>query len=267
MTFEAVIGHAPVLCLGIDPHAHVLASWGIGDDPDGLERFGRLLVDGAAATGVRVVKPQVAFFERHGAQGFAALERVIREARAAGLRVVADAKRGDIGSTSAGYAEAWLAPGAPLESDALTISPYLGLGALDPVLDAAAAHGKLAFVLAATSNLEAATVQRATAATGRSVAADILEDVGRRNAAGARPFVGVVVGATVDISSLDLDAAPTAPILAPGFGEQGARLRDVRGLYGAAASRVLANVSRAAYADGPNGITGRLRALLEDVAA
>src|SRR5690606_17831545 len=120
----ALDAHGP-LCVGIDPHAALLEQWGLSQNADGVRSFGLAVVD-AAAGRVGVVKPQVAFFERFGSKGFAALEDVISHARKAGLLVLADAKRGDIGSTMAGYASAWLAPGAPLESDAVTVSPYLG---------------------------------------------------------------------------------------------------------------------------------------------
>ncbi len=118
------------LCVGIDPHAALLAAWGLTDDAQGVREFGLRTVE-AAAGKVAVVKPQVSFFERFGSRGIAALEDVLAAARAAGLIVIADAKRGDIGSTMDDYARAWLTPGSPLEADALTVSPFLGVGALD----------------------------------------------------------------------------------------------------------------------------------------
>src|SRR5258708_2501695 len=157
------------LCVGIDPHQSLLTSWGLADDAGGAERFGRIVVEALAGT-VACVKPQSAFFERFGSAGVAALERVLGDARAAGLLTVTDVKRGDIGSTAAAYAQAYLAPGAPLQSDAITVSPYLGFGSLQPFLDVAAEYGGGVFVLALTSNPEGAAVQHAVAADGRTVA-------------------------------------------------------------------------------------------------
>ncbi|MFD8808814.1 orotidine-5'-phosphate decarboxylase, partial [Streptomyces sp. NPDC059597] len=153
------------LCVGIDPHASLLAEWGLNDDVDGLERFSRRVVE-AVADRVAVIKPQMAFFERFGSRGVAVLERVVQETRAAGALVVMDAKRGDIGSTMAGYAEAFLHKDAPLFSDALTVSPYLGYGSLAPAVALARETGTGLFVLALTSNPEGPEVQHAVRGAG-----------------------------------------------------------------------------------------------------
>jgi len=254
------------LCLGIDPHPGLLAEWGLGDDAAGAREFGLRAVE--AATGaVGIIKPQVAFFERFGAAGYVALEAVLAAARAAGLAVIADGKRGDIGSTVEGYARAWLLPGSPLEADAATFVAYQGTGSLEPALALAEAHGKQCFLLAATSNPEAAVLQRAVTADGVSVAAAILDDVEARNArTGARH--GVVVGATIAPAEfgLDLAAAERTPLLVPGFGAQGARLGDVRRHFGAAADRVIANVARDALRAGPAGLRARLGELQDELA-
>ena len=146
------------LCPGIDPHPELLAAWDLPTDADGLRRFCDICV--AAFADFAVVKPQVAFFEAYGAAGYSVLEDTIAALRGAGVLVLADAKRGDIGSTMAAYAAAW-AGDSPLAVDAVTASPYLGFGSLQPLLDSAAAHGRGVFVLAATSNPEGAGVQRA----------------------------------------------------------------------------------------------------------
>lgn len=255
------------LCVGIDPHAAVLADWGLPDDADGAERLG-LTVVAAAAGEAAGVKPQVACFERFGSAGYRALERVMAEARRAGLLVVADAKRGDIGSSFAAYAEAWLAPGAPLEADALTVSAYQGLGTLRAAEPFLREHGKGLFVLAATSNPEAREVQRARRGDGRSVAGAVVEDVHRWN---GREFpgaplgsIGVVLGATLGLSDfgIPIDAEhslPRTPVLAPGFGVQGARLEDVRSIFGALSPGVLVNESRSLLAGGAAGLPERVR--------
>jgi len=159
------------LCPGIDPHPELIRAWGLTVDADGLAKFCDVCV--AAFADFAVVKPQVAFFEAFGAEGFAVLERTIGALQASGVLVLADAKRGDIGSTMAAYADAW-AGESPLAADAVTASPYLGFGSLQPLLDTAKAHGRGVFVLAATSNPEGASVQRADAG-GRTVAQSIVD--------------------------------------------------------------------------------------------
>ncbi|WP_338566093.1 orotidine-5'-phosphate decarboxylase [Microbacterium paraoxydans] len=250
----ALEAHGP-LCVGIDPHAALLAAWGLTADAAGVREFGLRTVE-AAAGRVGVVKPQVSFFERYGAAGFAALEDVLAAARAAGLLVIADAKRGDIGSTMADYAQAWLPAGAPLEADALTVNPYLGVGALEGAFALAEEHGKGLFVLAATSNPEATVLQRATTADGETVSAAVVAEVARRNAAatpaGEWGSFGFVIGATVDAAEAGLAPfAPVAPILAPGFGAQGATPADLARRFGPQAASVIASESRSLLSAGP----------------
>lgn len=252
------------LCVGIDPHAALLDQWGLAQDADGLRSFGLAVVD-AAAGRAGVVKPQVAFFERFGSRGFAALEDVMSAARDAGLLVLADAKRGDIGSTMAGYAAAWLEPGSPLEADAVTISPYLGPESLRETLTTAVRADKGVFVLAATSNPEAAALQTArtvdvAAADEQTVAARVARDVtwANRSAAfaGGLGPIGLVIGATVDRSELGLDDQLLAdtPILAPGFGAQGATADDLTGRFGAVVHNVLPSESRSILSAGAEGM-------------
>lgn len=234
------------LCLGIDPHPELLTAWGLPVDADGLARFSAICV--AAYAGFAVVKPQVAFFEAYGAAGYAVLEDTIAGLRAAGVLVLADAKRGDIGSTMAAYATAW-AGASPLAADAVTASPYLGFGSLQPLLDVAAAHGRGVFVLAATSNPQGPDVQGATVG-GVTVAQRIVADAAAANRAAGTGDVGVVVGATVadppDVSALG------GPVLVPGVGAQGGRLDALRGLGGALPGQLLPAVSREVLGAGPD---------------
>lgn len=169
------------LCVGVDPHAALLDSWGLTDDIAGLERFTFTVVEALADT-VAVFKPQAAFFERFGSRGVAVLERAVGDLRAAGGLVVMDAKRGDIGSTMAAYAEAFLRKDSPLFSDALTVSPYLGYGSLKPAVDLARESGAGLFVLALTSNPEGAEVQRAVREDGRTIGATMLAHLAAENA-------------------------------------------------------------------------------------
>ncbi|MCH5673368.1 orotidine-5'-phosphate decarboxylase [Streptomyces gilvus] len=239
------------LCVGIDPHASLLTEWGLNDDVAGLERFSRTVVE-ALADRVAVVKPQSAFFERFGSRGVAVLERTVEEARAAGTLVLMDAKRGDIGSTMAAYAEAFLRKDSPLFSDALTVSPYLGYGSLSPAIALARESGSGLFVLALTSNPEGGEVQHAVRADGRNVGATMLGHLTAENT-GEEPLgsFGAVVGATLgDLSSYDL--AINGPLLAPGVGAQGATAADLPGVFGAAVRNVVPNVSRGVLRHGPD---------------
>ena len=238
------------LCAGIDPHASLLASWGLTDDVAGLERFTMTAVE-ALAGEVALVKPQSAFFERHGSGGIAVLERAVRAARELGALVLLDVKRGDIGSTAQGYADAYLDPAAPLASDAITVSPFLGVGSLEPIMVTAEKHGAGVFVLALTSNPEGPQVQHARTAGGSTVAGAVLAALAARNA-GAEPLgsFGAVVGATIEGRGLDL--AINGPILAPGYGEQGGTTSDILRIFGAAARHVVASSSRGVLRLGPD---------------
>jgi orotidine-5'-phosphate decarboxylase len=236
------------LCLGIDPHPELLTAWGLSTDADGLSAFCDICVE--AFAGFAVVKPQVAFFETYGAAGYSVLERTIAGLREAGVVVLADAKRGDIGSTMAAYAAAW-AGDSPLACDAVTASPYLGFGSLQPLLDTAAANERGVFVVAATSNPEGASVQRATV-DGKTVAQSIVDDVAavNRTALPDKGSVGVVVGATLsDVPDL---SALGGPVLVPGVGAQGGRLEALAGLGGALPGQLLPAVSRELLRAGPD---------------
>jgi orotidine-5'-phosphate decarboxylase len=240
------------LCVGIDPHPELLLRWGLDDDAAGLERFSRTVVEALVGV-VPVLKPQSAFFERHGSRGIAVLEGVLAELRSTPCLTIVDAKRGDIGSTMAAYGDAYAGAASPLAGDAVTVSPYLGFGSLRPLLDRAAATGRGVFVLALTSNDEGPEVQHARRPDGRTVAQAILDDVAAANA-GAEPAgsMGVVVGATVtgdgrahDFSRLN------GPILAPGVGAQGGTAADLADVFGDALPRVLASTSREVLGAGP----------------
>jgi len=242
------------LCLGIDPHPALLSAWGLETNPDGLARFSDICL--AAFEGFAIVKPQVAFFEAYGSAGFAVLERTIAALRECGVLVLADAKRGDIGSTMAAYADAW-AGDSPLAADAVTASPYLGFGSLQPLLDKARKRDRGVFALAATSNPEGASVQRAIVAgqaAGGTVAQSIVDAAAAVNekmgAPGVNGMVGVVVGATLtdppDVSAL------CGPVLVPGVGAQGGRPDALGGLGGALPGQLLPAVSREVLQSGPD---------------
>ena len=270
------------LCIGIDPHPYLLHRWGLSDDAAGLLQFGQRVV--AAASGrVGIIKPQVAFFERHGSAGYAALESILDAARQVGLVVIADAKRGDLGTSVEAYGQAWFTPGSALEVDALTISAYMGLGSIEAPMTLAEQTGKGLFVLAATSNPEAFALQTARISSGshvgQTVASSIVSGVSEWNvsqgsAATDRKLgsIGLVLGATVDFSAFEVDlaaiaAAPASPVLAPGFGHQGARFAELEHLYGAAAPTTIVSTSRSILEAGPDGVSDAIRTQAAEVLA
>ncbi|AGP30833.1 orotidine-5'-phosphate decarboxylase [Corynebacterium terpenotabidum] len=257
------------LCVGIDPHAGLLEAWGLPVSVDGLRTFTRICVEAFADTAC-VVKPQVAFYEAFGSAGFAVLEDALASLRAAGTLVIADAKRGDIGSTMAGYATAWLGTESPLCADAVTVSPYLGFGSLEPVIEAGERTGRGVIVLAATSNPSGPQFQQLStgdAGVGPTVAQTVVDRVAECNAAhvasGGAGNLGVVVGATVtDPPVLD---AVGGLILMPGVGAQGGTPADIARIAGAAENLASPNISRAILAAGPD--IGVLRTAVADSAA
>ncbi|CAN5561509.1 orotidine-5'-phosphate decarboxylase [soil metagenome] len=284
---QQATGRRGPLCVGIDPHRSLLDAWGLPDDAGGLAAFCETAVD-ALAEEVAVLKPQSAFFERHGAAGIAVLEQTVRAARSAGAIVLLDVKRGDIGSTAQAYADAYLLAEAPLAVDAITVNPYLGFESLRPFLDTAREHGGGVFVLGLTSNpaegtgLQHARVAGADTGTGDpstgdpstgdpsiSAAAAVLASVRAENAvAGAAVgSVGIFVGATLseaDLGSAGIGGAGLdvgGPVLAPGLGAQGGTAADVSRIFGSVIERVLPSTSRDVLSAGPNPAALRSAAL------
>lgn len=247
------------LCLGIDPSEQILTDWGIPDTAEGARDFGYAIIS-AAEGRVGLIKPQIAFFERFGSSGIFALEEVLVAAREVDLMIISDAKRGDIGSSMQGYAQAWFGDDSPLRSDALTVSPYLGPSSLAEVVESARDVEGGVFVLAATSNPEAAEIQLAKSGN-QTVAAKVLRGVAELS----QGDVGVVIGATQELENFGIGQIKNVdigiPILSPGFGAQGAQLTDLVRLFGASSSRVICAVSRAVYSAGPKGIVR----LIEDM--
>jgi orotidine-5'-phosphate decarboxylase len=255
------------LCAGIDPSAALLVAWGLPDDAEGLRAFGWRCLEAFAGV-VPVVKPQVAFFERHGSAGFAALEELLAGARDAGMLTIADAKRGDIGSTSEAYAQAWLDGSSSLAADAVTTTPYLGLGALRPLVDAAQTSGRGVFVVVRSSNPEGRPLQEATVAGGGSVEDGLLAAIAELNSAEldrsqgvAVGSIGAVIGATLRPSRTPLPQVGGV-FLAPGVGAQGATPADVAALFaGCPRGTVLPNASRSILAAGPSVASLRAAAI------
>ena len=261
---ESAFSNYGQLCVGIDPHAQLLLDWGLQDNVEGLRTFAFTALE-ATVGQVGIIKPQVSFFERFGAKGFQVLEDLANEAAKTDILVIMDAKRGDIGTTMAAYFDAWLGKSAPFVCDALTVSPYLGFDSLKTVLSTAIELGKGVFTLAATSNPEGASLQKAMVAN-QTVAASIWQSLaqlnqvnyGGRNRLGS---LGAVLGATLNLNSFGLNAVVSgqaeaaSPILAPGFGAQGASLSDVRILFGESSAQVIPTVSRSVLQSGPAGLS------------
>ncbi len=240
------------LCLGIDPSEVELNNWGLPDSAVGAKDFGLRCID-AAESRVGIIKPQVAFFERFGSAGYLALEEVLQAARDLDLLVIADAKRGDIGSTMLGYAQAWFGDDSPLRVNALTVSPYLGADSVLEMLDHARDVSGGIFMLSATSNKEARSLQAAQNGE-ESVAMGVLRTASEKG----RDDFGVVIGATQTLSDFGLQTILNeniaVPIIAPGFGAQGADLADLKKLFGASFSNVIPNMSRGLTGQGPQAM-------------
>jgi orotidine-5'-phosphate decarboxylase len=263
--FAAVREEQGPLVFGLDPAPDLLTAWGLGDSPAGLDRFADLVL-AAAAGPVGLVKPQSAFYERHGWRGVRTLQRLITDARSAGLLVVLDIKRGDVGSTNDAYAEAYLGKGAPLAADAITVHPYLGLGAMGTFVSRAEQSGSCLLVVTRSSNPEGRSVQAAVAA-GVTVEQQLLLEIGALNARlapGEVGPVGAVIGPTRLRPELDL-AAASCLFLAPGVGAQGATPADVAAVFAACQDRVMPSASRSLLTAGPD--VSRLRDAVSALAA
>jgi orotidine-5'-phosphate decarboxylase len=258
----AIKEHGP-LVFGLDPSGELLVEWGLGDTADGLERFVDIVVDASVGT-VGVVKPQAAFYERHGWQGIRSLARLVDACRGAGVLVLLDAKRGDVGSTNEAYAQAYLGSEAAIEVDAITITPYLGLAAMQPILDRAVANGAGVFIVTRSSNSEGRGIQRARHPSTTTVEHQLVVDIAaenRRVAPDTIGPIGAVFGPTHGPPT-DFDlSAMNGLFLAPGLGTQGATPADVARCFAACPGRVLPSASRSLLAAGPDTLRLRTEAL------
>jgi orotidine-5'-phosphate decarboxylase len=273
--FAAVRAVQGPLVFGLDPAADVMAAWGLPDDANGLDRFADIVLEAVAGKGapiapVGLVKPQSAFYERHGWRGIRTLDRLITDVRGTGLLVILDVKRGDVGSTNDAYAEAYLGAGAPLAADAITVHPYLGLGAMGTFIARAADSGSCLLVVTRSSNREGRPVQAARlppALGAGTVEQHLLTEIGVLNARlapGQIGPVGAVIGPTRAQPGLDLVAAQCL-VLAPGIGAQGATPADVAAVFADCPDRVMPSASRSLLAAGPD--VGRLQDALASLAA
>ncbi len=184
------------------------------------------------------------------------MQRLIAEARSTGLLVIIDAKRGDVSGTNVAYAEAYLGTDAPLGADALTVHPYLGLGAMNPFISRAHEAGSCLLVVTRSSNPEGRAVQSATGRYGRSVEEALLAAIGELNtqlAPGEIGPIGAVVGPARTVPALDFVCGGL--FLAPGVGMQGTTANDVAQVFAECRERAMPSASRSLLVDGP-GVSG-----------
>ena len=223
------------LCLGVDPHLDLIPK--IFDENTKtsnivgkVEKFCFSLLDAAVGL-VPAIKPQIALFEQLGPDGMKLLSSLCKHAQSQNFLVIMDAKRGDIGSTSQAYANAYLGKDAPFPSDALTINPWLGIDSLEPFFKKASETSSGLFVLVHTSNKGSKDIQEISLSTGIKCyehLANILKPiVEKHNGALGLSSIGVVSGATFREESVALrKLLPNAPFLIPGYGTQGASAKD-----------------------------------------
>ena len=217
------------LCVGIDPHISLMPDLFRGTSPkeqiEKLESFSLACIE-AAQGRVPAIKPQVALFEKFGAQGMEILQLIGRTAHDAGLLVIMDAKRGDIGSTSVAYADAWLGENAPFYSDALTVNPFLGIDTLEPFINEAIISNAGLFILLRTSNPGSADLQELRSDNKpiyQHLAEKLLPIINSHLGNTGWSSIGIVIGATNPVEAKLMRALlPSCPFLIPGFGAQGA---------------------------------------------
>lgn len=286
----AAVAKKGPLCVGLDPHLDRLPTGYRVQCQDlrtpsgriaaarAVEAWSRLVIE-AVADQVAILKPQIALFEQMGAAGLAILEDLVKVAQAAGLLVLMDAKRGDIGSTAEAYAKALLDDDGPFGADAVTLSPYLGRDSMAPFIKRCGSDGKGVFILLRTSNPGGAEIQRDSVQAAKLVATWVdawnspLLD---KNGLGP---VGVVVGATLGEELIHWrERLDNAWFLMPGYGAQGASAADTRSGHRADGLGALINSSRGilfaapgeeeAYDDDPGGlIRQKTLAAIADLAA
>jgi orotidine-5'-phosphate decarboxylase len=223
------------LCLGVDPHLDLIPKiFDVNSKTSSIvgkvEKFCFSLLDAAVGL-VPAIKPQIALFEQLGPDGMKLLSSLCKHAQSQNFLVIMDAKRGDIGSTSQAYANAYLGKDAPFPSDALTINPWLGIDSLEPFFKKASETSSGLFVLVHTSNKGSKDIQEISLSTGIKCyehLANILKPIVEKNKGTlGLSSIGIVSGATFREESVALrKLLPNAPFLIPGYGTQGASAKD-----------------------------------------
>lgn len=240
--------------LGLDPSDSILGQWSLGQGPDALERFVDIALR-AARGSVGVIKPQSAFYERHGWRGIKALARLVSEARSEGILVLLDAKRGDVGSTNDAYGLAYLEADAPLAVDALTLHSYLGFSALEGLVGRATRNHRGVFVVARSTNPEGRALQESLGPDGKSVEIRLVEEISAMNALLSTDEVGPI-GAVFGPAGPPWEGPDLRSMrglfLAPGLGAQGALPDDLARCFASCPERVMASASRSLLTEGPD---------------
>ncbi|WP_455482182.1 orotidine-5'-phosphate decarboxylase [Bartonella sp. B35(2025)] len=232
------------LCVGLDPTSEALEAWCGYDNLDALEKYCieylNILVGKLA-----IIKPQLAFFERFGAEGFKVLEKVINICRNNNILILLDAKRSDISTTMYGYAQAYFSMKSKLRVDAITVTPFLGFDTLLPLIDEAAKNGAYVFVVTASSNPEGRYLQNALVnnITLYQYLANDIKKINTELYPEVKPC-GAVVGATqANLSDDFYETLSSALLLSPGIGSQGATMED---LYARSVTKnIIPTISRA----------------------
>jgi orotidine-5'-phosphate decarboxylase len=241
------------LTIGIDPAFDDMPLFLQKDRANFLENFSKILIDCAVGR-CGFIKPQSAFFEAEGTNGIIALSKVIAYAKSNNIKIIMDAKRGDIGSTAAAYAKAYLTPhsNSDLESDCLTINPFLGVDSMEPFLDTCVKYNKGVFVLCKTSNPGSGWLQDKII-DGQTVSERVCEAlrpwVERTTSNNGLSNIGIVLGLTYpEIGKSIRKLIPSAIFLTPGYGVQGGKIDDVKSMLNDQGYGVLVPTSRSVSA-------------------
>ncbi|MDO4913729.1 MAG: orotidine-5'-phosphate decarboxylase [Bifidobacteriaceae bacterium] len=246
------------LCVGIDPHRKLLTDWGYQVNSEGAELFSMRMLQ-ATKGRAAAVKFQTSMFERYGSKGFEALERVLYVARQMGVITIVDCMHGGLASTISALADAYFKANSPLLADAITLLPYYGARSMSGLINEALNNGRGIFVASLTSNQEGASLQTAIRQSGefagKTVAYGITNNVQRFNEnINGMGSVGLIIGASGEQWVRDSGVNPaefTGPILAPGYGWQGANAQDLRSVFRGTHGNVLVTASRVIASHGP----------------
>lgn len=242
------------LCLGIDPSPELLDLWGLPDTPEGVRRFCSVVLE-ATDDLVTMIKPQIAFFERHGAVGLTELSAVAKQIRDRNSLCTIDAKRGDIANIMEGYSDAFFGVSGGILADAITLNPYLGYEVLQPVIQRARNAGNGVFIVVRSTNPGGRSPQNALLEDGRTVAEDLADEITNQNTAFGESIgpVGAVLGATLPTDDASIvHRLPRSLILVPGLGAQGADMSDTVSKFGTARGRIVPTLSRGILRHGPD---------------
>ncbi|WP_019224078.1 orotidine-5'-phosphate decarboxylase [Bartonella rattaustraliani] len=245
------------LCLGFDPSHKVLQSWNLSCDDKGLRDFCDILLT-AAVGNVGIIKPQVAFFELYGVEGLQVLKELIENAQKQGLLVIADAKRGDIGSTVEAYGQAWLGSNSAFKADAITVNAFLGFEALLPLIKTAEDTETAVFVVVQSSNPEGKDIQNARIGdqTLSVYLAQHIDNYNRQSLGTQHSVgpIGAVVGVTLgEQAKHTIEQLKNSLFLVPGIGAQGGTITQLTQQFPQSLwQNIIPSISRSVTDAGPD---------------